>query len=87
MVIFITVCTGFLIITALISLYRIYKGPKVADRIVALNVITTKVVTIIVFIALITSQESYVSVALVYALIGFLTTIGTAKYLLKGKLK
>lgn len=69
-----------------VGLYRAYIGPSAADRIVAINMITTKVTTIIVMIALVTAQGSYVNVALVYALIGFIATIGLAKYLLKGKL-
>ncbi len=69
-----------------VGLYRAYVGPTAADRIVAINMITTKVTTIIVMIALVTAQGSYVNVALVYALIGFIATIGLAKYLLKGKL-
>ncbi len=77
---------AFLIGLAFVALYRAYKGPTAADRVVAINVITTKVVTIIVLIAAITNQNSYVNVALVYALIGFMTTIGVGKYLLKGKL-
>ncbi len=80
------VAVAFLIGLAFVALYRAYKGPTAADRVVAINVITTKVVTIIVLIAAITNQNSYVNVALVYALIGFMTTIGVGKYLLKGKL-
>ncbi|MFP4187364.1 MAG: monovalent cation/H+ antiporter complex subunit F [Acholeplasmataceae bacterium] len=69
-----------------VGLYRAYVGPSAADRIVAINMISTKVTTIIVMIALVTEQGSYVNVALVYALIGFIATIGLAKYLSKGKL-
>jgi multicomponent Na+:H+ antiporter subunit F len=68
------------------GLFRAYVGPTAADRMVAINMITTKVTTIIVMIALVTAQELYVSVALVYALIGFVTTIGVSRYLMKGKL-
>ncbi len=48
--------------------------------------ISTKVTVIIAMIALISSQAFYVDVALVYALLGFIATIGLAKLLLKGKL-
>ena len=69
-----------------VGLFRAYVGPSAADRMVAINMITTKVTTIIVMIALVTAQELYVSVALVYALIGFVATIGVSRYLMKGKL-
>ena len=69
-----------------VGLFRAYVGPSAADRMVAINMITTKVTTIIVMIALVTAQELYVSVELVYALIGFVATIGVSRYLMKGKL-
>ncbi len=75
-----------LVLLSFVGLYRAYKGPTASDRMVAINMISTKSTTIIVLIALVTAQESYVNVALVYALIGFVATIGVAKYLLKGKL-
>ena len=83
---FIYFAVGFIVLLAFITLYRAYRGPTAADRVVAINVISTKVVTIIVLMAAVTGQASYVNVALVYALIGFMTTIGAGKYLLKKKL-
>jgi len=79
-------CAIFLVLLSFVGLYRAYKGPTAADRIVAINVITTKVTVVIVLIALWIKQGSYVNVALIYAMIGFITTIGVAKYLLKGRL-
>lgn len=79
-------CAIFLVSLSFVGLYRAYKGPTAADRIVAINVISTKVTVVIVLIALWIKQGSYVNVALIYAMIGFITTIGVAKYLLKGRL-
>ncbi len=75
-----------ILLAAFAGAYIAYKGPRIADRIVALNMISTKVIVIIVMVAVVTEQGSYVNVALVYAMIGFLTTIGATKYLLRGKL-
>ena len=79
-------CAISLVLLSFVGLYRAYKGPTAADRIVAINVISTKVTVVIVLIALWIKQGSYVNVALIYAMIGFITTIGVAKYLLKGRL-
>ncbi len=79
-------CAIFLVLLSFVGLYRAYKGPTAADRIVAINVISTKITVVIVLIALWIKQGSYVNVALIYAMIGFITTIGVAKYLLKGRL-
>lgn len=75
-----------LLLLTFVGLYRAIVGPTAEDRIVAINMISTKVTAIIAMIALVTAQAFYVDVALVYALLGFITTIGLAKLLLKGKL-
>jgi len=75
-----------LVVLTFVGLYRAIVGPTAEDRIVAINMISTKVTVIIALIALITAQAFYVDVALVYALLGFIATIGLAKLLMKGKL-
>jgi multicomponent Na+:H+ antiporter subunit F len=80
------VSASILVLLSFVGLYRAFVGPTAADRIVAINMISTKVTTTIVLIALVTKQGSYVNVALIYAMIGFLTTIAVAKYLIKGRL-
>lgn len=80
------ICTIILVLLTFVGLYRAVVGPTAEDRIVAINMISTKVTMIIAMIALISSQAFYVDVALVYALLGFIATIGLAKLLLKGKL-
>lgn len=75
-----------LVLLTFVGLYRAIVGPTAEDRIVAINMISTKVTVIIALIALITAQAFYVDVALVYALLGFIATIGLAKLLMKGKL-
>lgn len=81
------ICTGLLLMATFVGLYRAVKGPTAFDRIVALNMITTKITTMIVLVALATAQDNFVSVSLVYALIGFVASIGLAKLLMKGRLE
>lgn len=68
------------------SLYRAIVGPTVADRVVAINMISTKVSIIIILVALILGEKNYVDVALIYAMVSFITTVSVAKYLERGKL-
>jgi len=75
-----------LVLFAFVGLYRAVKGPSAEDRIVAINMISTKVTVVIAMIALVSYQAFYVDIALVYALLGFIATIGLAKLLMKGKL-
>ncbi len=76
----------FLALLAFVSLYRAYKGPTPADRVVAINVISTKVTVLIGLLAILTNQDAFVDVALIYAMMGFVTTVCVSKYMEKGKL-
>lgn len=72
---------------AFLCLYRAVVGPTQADRVVSINIVGTKTVVIISLVSLVFHQEFYLDVALVYALISFITTIGIAKYMEKGALE
>jgi multicomponent Na+:H+ antiporter subunit F len=61
-------------------------GPSAGDRVVAINMISTKITIIIVLCAVFLGEKQYVDVALIYAMISFITTVSVAKYLEKGKL-
>lgn len=77
-------CLGLIILT-FASFYRAVAGPSPADRVVAINVIGTKTVIIIVLMGYIFGEAHfYLDVALVYALISFLLTIGVARYIERG---
>lgn len=81
-----TVTIIFMAGISFFSLYRAYVGPSAADRVVAINVLTTKVVMLIVLLSMITGQDIFVDVALIYAMMGFIATICVSKYIEKGKL-
>lgn len=67
-----------------LALYRFLKGPTVADRVVAFDVLTIIAVTAIVQIAYAEGRGIYLDVALVYALLSFLGVIVVARYLERG---
>ncbi|WP_418280694.1 monovalent cation/H+ antiporter complex subunit F [Halorubrum sp. DTA98] len=76
-----------LIVVAALSLlcsYRVIRGPTVPDRVVALDAIATNVVAIAMLFALKTDRGLFVTVSLVLAIIGFLSTVTVAKYLTEG---
>ncbi len=69
----------YLSITIFLCLYRGVKGPTLADRIVAINVIGTKTVVIIAIISYAAKETFFLDVSLVYALISFLATVYISK--------
>ena len=71
-------------IAFLLALYRFFKGPSAADRVVAFDVLTIIAITVIIFIALAEGRGIYLDVALVYGLLSFLGVIVVARYLERG---
>ncbi len=69
-----------------LSLIRALIGPSAPDRVAAINIIGTKTLVIITLIAFIYNQIYFLDIAMIYALMSFITTIGVAKYLEKGAL-
>jgi multicomponent Na+:H+ antiporter subunit F len=76
-----------LVLSAAITLiagYRVIAGPTTPDRVVALDVIGTNVVAIAGLYAMRTARGLFVDVALVLAIIGFISTITVARYVTEG---
>lgn len=74
------------VLTLLIAptLYRIIKGPVILDRIMGGNMIGTKTTVLILFIGqLYGDLEMFVDIALAYALLNFIATLGATKYFLR----
>ncbi len=69
-----------------LSLIRALLGPTAQDRVAAINIIGTKTLVIITLIAKVYGHQYFLDIAMVYALMSFITTIGVAKYLEKGAL-
>jgi multicomponent Na+:H+ antiporter subunit F len=81
------VLQGGLIAAAAITLvasYRVILGPTVPDRVVALDVIATNVVAIALLYSMFTGLGFYVDVAVVLAIIGFISTIAVALFVTEG---
>lgn len=68
-------------ISLLLALTRLLRGPRMPDRIVALDLMVTLGIGIIATYAIATDQAALLDVALVLALISFLGTTAFAYYL------
>jgi multicomponent Na+:H+ antiporter subunit F len=81
------VLEGGLLLAALVTLaasYRVITGPTVPDRVVALDVIATNVVAIALLYSMYTDSGFYVDVAVVLAIIGFISTIAVSRFITEG---
>lgn len=75
----------FLVICIFIILIRLFLGPTPPDRLVGLDTLNTLVVVTMVILGAAFDQVTYIDVAIVYALLSFVTTLFIAKYIGKSE--
>lgn len=69
----------FLAVMIILCLIRAIRGPKVADRIVATNMLGTMVMVIIAILAIMLGEGYLVDICIIYAMISFLAVIVLTK--------
>lgn len=76
---------GWLLAAALVlSGWRLLRGPDVIDRVLALDTMYVNAAALLIVYGLRLGTGQYFEVALVIALLGFLSTLAFAKFLLRG---
>jgi multicomponent Na+:H+ antiporter subunit F len=70
-----------LFLSFLMSLIRVIKGPTAPDRIVGLDTINTLVVVGMIIFGVSAGSVIYIDVAIVYAILSYVSTLFIAKYL------
>ena len=76
-----------LLISIILALARLVKGPAAADRIVALDLISILIVAFLAAYSIYAGETSFLDVAIGYALIAFLGTAALARFLMRSALK
>lgn len=74
--------TAVLVVLALLVVacfVRAVKGPRIADRIVAINMIGTQIIIMIGVVALMIGEGYLADVSLIYAMISFLAVVVLCK--------
>ena len=74
-----------LLICVIMSIIRVVRGPTAPDRIVGLDTINTIVISSMVVFGAAFREVIYIDVAIVYALLSFISTLFIAKYLEGGE--
>jgi multicomponent Na+:H+ antiporter subunit F len=68
-------------INAFICLYRAIAGPTIQDRLLAVNIVSTKTLIVVVLVTFIFNEHFFLDVAMVYALLNFVVTVALSRYL------
>jgi multicomponent Na+:H+ antiporter subunit F len=78
----VTVCLGVLAVAAILTLLRAVRpGESLADRVVALDVFLTIIVTGIAVAAIRAGSALFLDVLVVVSLLGFVATITVARFI------
>lgn len=74
----------FMTIAQLLNLYRLFKGPSLPDRILALDTMYINALALFVLLGIFFDSATYFEAALIIAVMGFISTVATSKYLMRG---
>jgi multicomponent Na+:H+ antiporter subunit F len=69
-----------LLLSIIMLLIRFVFGPTIFDKILAANLLGTNVILAILFIGFWNNSKDYIDIALVYALLNFVGTIGYLRF-------
>ena len=79
------VVVGALMLCVILALIRVVRGPTAPDRAVGVDTINTIVIVSMVAFGAAYQEVIYIDVAIVYALLSFISTLFIAKYLEGGE--
>jgi len=75
-----TAATVAILIVMVLALVRAMLGPTLYDRILAVNMFGTKTVLLIAVMSVVAGRPDFVDIALVYALINFISIIAVLRF-------
>jgi multicomponent Na+:H+ antiporter subunit F len=71
----------FVLVNAVICLYRAIKGPTIQDRLLTLGIVGSSIVAILVLLSAILASSLYLDVATLLVLLSFIVMIVLSRYL------
>jgi multicomponent K+:H+ antiporter subunit F len=83
----VTACMIALVSVALallLTLYRLFRGPDIVDRVLALDTLVINLIALIVLAGILYGTTMYFEAALLFAMVGFISTVSFCKFLLRG---
>lgn len=72
---FLKVCMAVLAACALACLVRTIIGPRISDRLVAVNMTGTQIICMIAVFCVISGETGFIDIALIYAMLSFVSVV------------
>ena len=70
-----------IILACILCLYRVWKGPTGADRIVAIDILGIMIIGLCAILTISTGRSWYIDIGIAWALQSFISTLALSKYL------
>ncbi|MPZ10215.1 MAG: K+/H+ antiporter subunit F [Kiloniellaceae bacterium] len=68
----------------LLNLYRLAKGPSIADRVLALDTMVINGISLLILYGISSDAAVYFEAALLFAMVGFISTVAYCRFVLRG---
>ncbi len=78
------IALGMLGVALALNAWRLFRGPDATDRILALDTLYINAAAVIVLYGVHVGRPDFFEAALLIALLGFVSTMALAKFLLRG---
>lgn len=65
-------------------LYRVLKGPSMADRITALDTIGIQLIGIVAVLSMLLHTQAYIDIILLIGILAFISTVAFARFIERG---
>jgi multisubunit Na+/H+ antiporter MnhF subunit len=79
-------CLAGLLVSGILCLYRMWVGPKVADRAIAFDTLAMVFICVICVLCIKWNSVLYFDAVWILMLVGFLGSASIAKYLMSGRI-
>lgn len=86
MIVFYWVCLLFVILSMIGLLYRIWRGPTVPDRLIALDAIGVMLISAIALLSILFDTPFFIDVILLIAIMSFIGTVSFSKFIERGEI-
>lgn len=77
---------GCYTLSLLFNLWRITRGPHAADRILALDTMVINMIALLIFYGILRGTAIYFEVSMLVAMVGFVSTVAYARFVLRGNI-
>lgn len=81
----VTVAQVMLVAAMACNAYRLVRGPRAQDRVLCLDAIYVNAMLLVLTMGIRTGSTSYFEAALIIAVLGFVSSVALAKFLMRGE--